>query len=216
MMVANNGCSEFIAKQIVGDGIATSGIELVDVRHAAAEDDHIRIENVDDHGQCAAEAIKVSVHGRTGQRIALFSQLDHVRGGVVAVAAVGPVVSEQPGAGQKRFHATVLAAVAGRAARVEYVVAPITGDVLRSFVQPALKNNAATDTGAHDHAEHDSVALTRAIDGFGEGKAVGIVGDADLASEQALQILFDWFAVEADGVGIFQETGPGGDRKSVV
>ncbi|MEI2679828.1 MAG: hypothetical protein V9G29_19335 [Burkholderiaceae bacterium] len=50
----------------------------------------------------------------------------------------------------------------------------------------AVDHDAAADPGAEDDAEHHGCAGAGAIDGFGEGEAVGVVGEAHFASERGL------------------------------
>ena len=48
---------QLVVEHVAGDGLAAFAVEIVEVRQAAAEDDHVGVENRDDVGERAAEAI---------------------------------------------------------------------------------------------------------------------------------------------------------------
>ena len=58
-----------------------------------------------------------------------------------------------------------------------------------SAQQLAIDHDAAARAGAEDRAEHDPSALARAVDGLGECKAVGVVGEANLPFQFFFQIV---------------------------
>ena len=91
------------------------------------------------------------------------------------------------------------------AIRRQAVVAPFAGDGVGAGQQLAVDDDAAADAGAEDHAEHHPGADARAVDGFGQGKAVGIVGDAHLARQQLLQVLPERPADQTGRVGVLDQ-----------
>ncbi len=68
-----------------------------------------------------------------------------------------------------------------------------------------------TAAGAEDDAEDDIAPGGGAIGGLGQGEAIGVVGDADFAAEQSLQVLVEGMAVQGDGIGVFHQAGGGAD-----
>jgi hypothetical protein len=84
-------------------------------------------------------------------------------------------------------------------------VAPLAADAAGTVDERAVEDEPAAATRADDHAEHRARAGARAIDGFREGKAVGIVGEADRPAELRLEIALEWPAIEPCGVGVLHE-----------
>ena len=66
----------------------------------------------------------------------------------------------------------------------------------------AANDDAAADAGAEDDPENDLGAVPGAIDGFGKGKAVGIVGQADFALQQSFEVGAQRAADQAGRVGV--------------
>ena len=56
MNIAADGRGEAVREDVAADDAGQVVIELVDIRHAAAEDDDVGVEDVDDGGEAAAEA----------------------------------------------------------------------------------------------------------------------------------------------------------------
>ncbi len=90
-------------------------------------------------------------------------------------------------------------------------MAEFAGEAVAAFEDGAVDDDAAAAAGAEDDAEDDFTTGGGAIGGFGEGEAVGIVGDADFAVKEGLEVLIEGVAVQRDGVGIFNEAGGGAD-----
>src|SRR5204862_471497 len=60
---------------------------------------------------------------------------------------------------EQRLDAAALPAVAGRSGRIDGVVAPLAGDVLRPAPEAAVVHEAAADAGAENHPEHHPLDL---------------------------------------------------------
>jgi hypothetical protein len=86
-------------------------------------------------------------------------------------------------------------------------VSPFTGDGIGAAQGPAVDHDAAADAGAEDHAEHHGGTGTGAIDGFRQGKAVGVVGEAHFALQYGLQVALQRLADQAGGIGILDQAG---------
>ena len=169
-----------------------------------------------DAGEGAGEPVLVATQGRDGVGVA-------GRGGVhdVAARARRPetrVVALEAGAGEQGLDAAGLAAIAGRRGGAllvghpgERVVAPLPGDLVGAVVDPPADHDSAADTGAEDDAEDGVVPLARAVDGLGQGEAVGVVGDSDRAVEARLEVGLEGVAVEPSGVGVLDQAGGAGD-----
>src|SRR5207249_9205207 len=99
----------------------------------ASEDDHVRIEEVDDRGESARHAVLVPAQGGLGLDVAGGGAAGD-GGRVERLAAAALVVAGEAGSGEERLHATGLPAVAGRARTLvvgrprQRVVAPLARD----------------------------------------------------------------------------------------
>ncbi len=58
-------------------------------------------------------------------------------------------------------------------------MAPLAGDLVGPVVDLLVDHDSPSHTRAEDGAKDSIEALTGAVDGFGEGEAVGVVGDSD-------------------------------------
>ena len=116
-------------------------VQRVDVREAATQHDHVRIDDVDDRGERARQPIDVAREResrvRVGSRGAARQRL-----GVGPPAGPARRVLGPPRTRQKRLDAAAAPAVAGRARpliverRGQRIVAPFAGDVMRAFENP--------------------------------------------------------------------------------
>ena len=84
-------------------------------------------------------------------------------------------------------------------------MAPLAGDAVGAFDEAALDRDAAADAGAQDRAEHHLGPGGRAVDRLGQGEAVGVVGETDLAAERGHDVAVERLAVEAGGVGVLDQ-----------
>ena len=94
----------------------------------------------------------------------------------------------------------------------ERVVPPLSGDPVRSHLDLPTDHQASTHPGSEDHPEHGTGAVPGAGDRFGESKAVGVIGQADLPTERRLQITIQRRSVEHHRVRVTQQSGERGDR----
>ena len=62
---------ELVREHIVLDHWDDAGIDFGDIRHAAATDDDLRVEDIADHGQSAAQTVNIAVKGLLRPRVAL-------------------------------------------------------------------------------------------------------------------------------------------------
>jgi len=79
-------------------------------------------------------------------------------------------------------------------------------------VRLAIDCDASPHAGAQDHAEHNLATRCGAVGGFGDGEAVGVIGQSHFAAEDALEVLLQWPAVEAGGIGVLDQSGGGRNR----
>ena len=93
----------------------------------------------------------------------------------------------QAAAGNEGFDTAARAAIAGRPGRVDDHVAPFTGDTLRAGAHAAVQDDAAAAACPHDDAEYAVVAAPGALQGLGEGEAVGVVLDAHRVVQRRLE-----------------------------
>src|SRR5262249_51453681 len=94
----------------------------------------------------------------------------------------------------------------------EGIVAPLARDGVRPHQDPAPRDDPAARPGPEDHAEDEGEAGPRAVLGLREGEAVGVVGQADLAPEAALEVLPERSSVQPGAVGVLDGSGGRRDR----
>jgi len=86
--------------------------------------------------------------------------------------------------------------------RGQGIVPPFAGNGIGADQHLLADYDAAADTGAENDAEHGLGVAAAAVDGFRQGKAVGVVGQSHLALEQGLQVAAQGLADQAGGVGV--------------
>ena len=94
----------------------------------------------------------------------------------------------------------------------ERVVPPLAGDRVRAGEDPAVHDDSAARAGPDDDAEDARGSGGRAVARLGEGEAVRVVGEADVAAEEAGEVGAERAAEEPGGVRVLHEAGCGGDR----
>ena len=169
----------------------TSLVEAGDVREAAAEDDHVGVEDVDDARERAGHPVLVARErgrrpgvarpGRGGDLVRAARPRPSPRGG----RARGPARR-----GTSRCSRVLPHQQAGPGPLVlrgprERVVAPLAGDRVRPGEDAAVHDDSAARAGPDDDAEDARGTGRRAVARLGEGEAVRVVGEADLAAEDA-------------------------------
>jgi hypothetical protein len=121
-------------------------------------------------------------------------------------------VALQGRAGQQAFVAARFAAEAEAAfAFVQVVVAPLARQAVEAIEDVAIHHQPAAHAGAQNHSKHHfgvrKLLFHHAQAGFGQGKAVGIVGHLHADAEQLFQVGLHGLAVEAAGVAVFEQAG---------
>jgi len=91
-------------------------------------------------------------------------------------------------------------------------VAPFAGYAIGSVDDSPVHDQAAADSRPQDHAEDDGRSLTRAIDRLGKGKAIGVVGNANLALQTCAQVAEQVAPVEAGRIGVLHRARVARDR----
>ena len=123
------------------------------------------------------------------------------------------MVGEQRRARQPRLDAVATPAPArgrwpvGVVGAGQRVVPPFAGDRVAAGQADAVDRDAAADTGAEDHAEHDAMTDACAVDRFGQREAVGVVGHADRSCESRGQVVDERPSVEPRRVRVPDHTG---------
>ncbi len=158
-------------------GAGQSVIEFSHVGHAAAQDDHVRVDHVADHGQAPGQAVHIAGEGVAGPGLSRQGARHHLLGGRAMVPG-------QAGARDIELHAASPAAPAfgpgvllGRGPGQGHV-APLAGHGVATLHQPPVHHHPGAATGAQDRGEHHPMALARAVHRLGQGQAVGVVGVA--------------------------------------
>jgi len=97
------------------------------------------------------------------------------------------VIVFQPGAGNPRLDAATKAAVAGRSREFVGVhpgkcgMTPFPGHAVASIQHAAIHGNATAATCPQNHCKHNVLARARAVRGFRNSQAVGVIRAAHLA-----------------------------------
>ena len=66
------------------------------------------------------------------------------------------------------------------------IVTPLAGDAIETVVHAAIDGDSAAATGSENHREDDALASAGSICGFGNRKAIGVVGAADFTNSAGL------------------------------
>ena len=184
------------------------------MRKAAAQHDDVRVEDVDHVRKPAGKAAGMTIQARSRLRVAapgagrnLLARKPHPRDPLM--------IGFQARTRHPRLHAPVAAAPAARARMLvarrprQRVVAPFSADVARPVDEPAVEHQSAAAARAQDHAEHRSGTGRCAIDRLRQGKAVGIIGQADRAAQMGFDIARERLAVEPRGIGVLHQAARG-------
>ena len=133
------------------------------------------------------------------------------RGAVERAAVQQRVVAREAGPADECLDAAAAAAVAGqqrifpRRTPGQRVVAPLAGQAVRARQHPAVDRDAGAGAGAQDHREDDAEAGARAVGGFRQRQAVGVVGQCHRLAQQGHQVLLQRPAVQAGGVAVLHQ-----------
>jgi len=84
---------------------------------------------------------------------------------------------------------------------------PGAGDAVASIQNAAIDGNAAAASRPQDHRKHDVLTRTRAVRGFGNSQAVGVIRAAHLAMQRVAQIAVKRLANHPCGVGVLHCVG---------
>src|SRR5208282_5811316 len=192
-------------------------IQARHLRNASAEYNHVRVENVDELGEAAREAILVALqtcHRRCFSGLAagddLFSLQMHLRGALV--------IGFQACARDERFDAATKPAVAVRPREFfrahprQHGVAPFPGNAVAPVMHAAIYGNAPAATGSQYHRKHNAFARPRAIGSLRYGQAVGVVRTAHLAAQRGAQVAIKRLAVHPHRVCVFHRVRDPGYR----
>jgi hypothetical protein len=80
------------------------------------------------------------------------------------------------------------------------IVPPLAGDAMQALQDTAMDDYSAACSGSENNAKNHAGTGSGSNDGFGEGKAVGVIRHENLGSCQALQILRNRTTVQAGRV----------------
>src|SRR5579862_810628 len=203
----NRGLEAVVEEMLPDLGADFFPVEGVDVAHAAADDDGVRVENIDDSRDSEAEIFDEPADCRGGVGVARRSASDirqpESRAGERGVAPF------QRRAGEDGLHAAPLAAVARRAVFFQDIVAPLARDSVQAVQRMAVDDDAAPHARAEDDAEYRGLAARRAERALGQREAVGVVRHGDPHTERGFQVFAERPADEADGIRVLQRPEPG-------
>src|SRR5439155_7277140 len=164
-------------------------VKRFDIGQAAAEHDRVRVENIHHMRQRAGEPLFVAPEGRSARRAATSGALDdfvcrqHF-------ACCASMIALESRSGEKSLDAAAMPAKARLAGTLvvarprQRIVAPFAGDRVGSIEHAAANDDASANAGAQYHAENHVESTPGPIRGLRQREAIGIVGDAHLASKQ--------------------------------
>ena len=165
------------------------GVQFVDSRKAAAENDGIRVEYGNQPAQGASEIIYELKQDFTAAGVPVsVSPNDFLH----FQALVEPAEKSlfHSGAADLGLDAAAVPTVAGNAGRIDGYMPPFTANAVPAVVNRSVDADAPAAAGAHDDAEHGAISPGGAVSAFGKRKAVGVVGQADGPAEGGLDVAF--------------------------
>src|ERR1019366_9291594 len=136
------------------------GVEQVDVPHAAADDDRVGVQDVDDGGYRLAELRAQPAERGPGRAVALAGplyDLAHAQ----ALAREALVVPLQRRTADGSLDAAAPAAVAREVLAWNRVVAPLARDAVEAVEHAPVDDHAAAAARAEDEAHHHPPAAAR-------------------------------------------------------
>jgi hypothetical protein len=146
-------------------------VEPGDPRHAAAEHDHLRVDDIDDMGKRAGQPVHVEREATLGGRVAGHRTL-HDLGRREGFPGARAMMGHEAGAGEEGLDAAVSAAIAGHGgvrARLgpgQRIVPPFAGDAVGAGERQPVHHDAAAHAGAQDDAEDRARPRGRTVDRF--------------------------------------------------
>jgi len=90
-------------------------------------------------------------------------------------------------------------------------VAPLAGDAVNAFEHAPVDDDAPAHPCAQNQADHDAVPARGAERGLSQRETVRVIRHPHLHPEPAAEVFAHRSTVEAEGVGVFQNTGRGID-----
>jgi hypothetical protein len=89
---------------------------------------------------------------------------------------------------------------------------PFATDRVRARNYLSTYANTAANTCSRDNPENALLSFACPIFGFGQGKAICIIGGAHFAVENCTNVAVEWMAIEPGRIRIFNEASAGTDR----
>jgi len=83
-------------------------------------------------------------------------------------------------------------------------MAPLSGNVVRSSQNTTVDDNPATNAGAQNDPEYDPTTGCRSISGLRNGKAIGIIFEANRLPQGRRNVAIQGLPVEYNAIGIPQ------------
>ncbi len=185
-------------------------VQMAQARQAAAEHDHVRVQQVDHRGQRLRQPPGVAVQRGAAGGVALRGTLRDLLAGQRLAGDV-LVVARQARAADQRLDAAALAAVAveDRVAPGlgpgQRVVPPFARQPVRPLQDATVHGNAGPGAGAQDGGEDDCCTRAGTVGGFGKCQAIGVVGQHHRLPAGDLQVGLQRHAVEAGGIAVLHQ-----------
>ena len=89
------------------------------------------------------------------------------------------------------------------------VVAPFSTNAARSVEQPSIDDEAPAASCSQNNPEYGARMLSGPIDCFGQGEAIGVVGEPHRRGKRSCKVAVEGTAVQPSRIGILQQTGDG-------
>src|SRR5919201_3217281 len=99
MLRADDASGQLARRCAGGEDVARNDLrhpfgQIRDIRHAASEHDHVRVEHVHESGERTAEAIAIETERHRGNRLASGGSANDLRGGGACTGATGMIALE--------------------------------------------------------------------------------------------------------------------------
>ncbi len=185
-----------------------SGVQKGDVPHAAAQDNGIRIQDVENVRDGLTEKLDEPLDGLCRYRIGPAFMLRVYPLELFEGTGLLLVPLFQSCSGDDVFDTASLPAITPAPGLVQKDVAPLTGNAVQTVHYLPVHHDASAYARADNDAEGDqrirNMGFYGAEERFRQGKAIGVVAHDKRNTDQLLQINIQRLSIEAEGVAVLQ------------
>ena len=171
------------------------------MRSPSAENDYIRIEQIDDPRQRSRQPVFESIQRRQRSGFSGNTSRDDFRPAKRKFCRP-LVILFQAGSGDPCFDAAIFFAIAGRPGKFlwarpgQRIVSPFARHAIRTAVYAPIDCDSAAAARSQDYREHHVLACTRAVSRFGNRQAVCVVRTTHFPSERVAEVLIERLSIQ--------------------